>query len=110
MSNDARQTIDITADFDSTGESVVLDLENDNVLGIYIRGDASANYDIDVSNTPASKDDWFEGAETLTGSADYNDGWFEGARYVRVKVQTGGGTGGSSDTADILVTSSGAKW
>lgn len=106
MGKNERGTVDITADFATTGESVVLDAEDNDVLGVYIRGDAAASYDIDVSPTPGSAD-YYEGAETLSGAADYNEGYFEAARYVRVKVSSGGGTGGTGDTADVFVTSSG---
>lgn len=101
----ARQTIPIDSGHGNTGESLEFNLSasGEYVLGVYVVGDGSATYEIDVSDENGN---YLEAVETITGStATY--GGFEAADWVRVKVADGGGTGTSGDEADVLLTASG---
>jgi len=97
--NAAEETIDI----ENAGKTVEILLQRSTVVSLHIRGDGTAEYEIDVKKRQGT---WFENAGTsYNGSADYDDVFDTGAYAIRVRCVTG--TGSANDSADILLTAGG---
>lgn len=91
-------------DIETSGGTVVLKLHGRSTLDIVIRGDAAADYEIDVRGH--EDENWMQSVGTAySGSADYDDTIDTGAAWVRVRCTTGTATAG--DAADVLLSAGG---
>jgi hypothetical protein len=101
---DRKQT-EATIPIDAAGETVELDMHGATLLSVAIRGDAAADYVLDVQLDRQS--DWIQDHidTTLTGAADYDTTVETGMPNVRVRVTSGTGTGG--DEATITMSAGG---
>ena len=100
MGRATRETIDI----ENSGGTVELETAGATIVSVHIRGDASATYQWDVKRPRDSS--WIQDADSeYSGSADYDDVFETGVAEVRIRCATG--TGGSGDTADILLSAGG---
>lgn len=99
MTTDTRESISI----DSSGNSVELVIGRNSSLQIVIRGDAAADYALDVDDS--ENGGWMQGVgSSYTGSSDYDDTRTVAAYKVRIRCTSG--TAGSGDNADIMLASS----
>lgn len=86
-----------TIDIETSGNAVPLGLQGHTLVGIHIRGDATADYAVDVKRRQG---EWLEGTTTYSGSADYDDVLEEPAHELRVRCTSGAGAG---DTATVTL-------
>jgi hypothetical protein len=94
---------DRSFDIENSGTEIVIDTAGDHIVDVVMKdGDAAADYALDVSDR---KSDWFTDTETFSGVTSIDDGYYNSHRYVRFRVTSG--TGGSGDTADVLLSSAG---
>lgn len=98
MTNSARGTLDI----ETAGAELIIDTEEDHVLDLYIRGDAAADYALDVSDR---RSQWVTDAQTFATVSSVNQTLTNCVRYVRLRVTTGTATAGQ--TATVLMASAG---
>ena len=84
-------------DIENSGNSVVLDTLGHTIIDVHIRGDAAADYAVDVRSRDGA---WVQGVTSgYSGSADYDDVLERGAKFVRVRCTSG--TAGAGDAATI---------
>lgn len=97
------KTLPIENDTATSGEDVILEkYESHDKLNVRIDGDASASYELQVSDREGS---WFT-ETSYSSTTDVDDtGRDITERFVRLTVTTGTGT--ASDTADVLLSAAG---
>lgn len=88
-----------TIDIETSGNSVELDTKGHTLVDLAIRGDAAADYAVDIKSRDGS---WLQAIASYTGSADYDDVLERGAKYIRVRCTSGTGTGGNTATISLL--------
>lgn len=92
-----------TIDIENSGNDVTLDLRGHATVSVHIRGDAPADYDIDVATRRGS---WINGGgQSYSSSSDYDDVISTGATRIRVRCTSG--TAGSGDSATITLMAGG---
>ncbi|WP_135806207.1 hypothetical protein [Halorussus marinus] len=93
-------TEEATIDIETAGNAVSLRLLGANIVDIHIRGDAAADYEVDVRQNGG---DWIQGVRSgYSGSADYDDVVETGAEEIRVRCSSGTGTAGDMATITLL--------
>lgn len=85
-----------TIGIENSGNAVELDTKGHTIVDVYIRGDGTADYALDVKDRDGS---YVQGVNSYTGASDYNDVQERGAKYVRVRCTSG--TASASDEATI---------
>lgn len=93
-------TIEEAIDIETAGNAVNLRLLDNNIVDLHIRGDAAADYEIDVRRNGGN---WIQGVRSgYSGSADYDDVLETGADELRVRCSSGTGTAGDSATITLM--------
>jgi len=89
-----------TIDIETAGDGVVLRLLGATIAEINIRGDAAADYAVDVRKNGG---DWLEGVRSgYSGSADYDDVIETGAEELRLRCTSGTATANDSATITLM--------
>lgn len=102
MSDDPKQT-EATIDIENSGNAASVLMHGATVLSIHIRGDATAEYQVDVRKRGG---DWIQNVGTEhTGASDYDEVYTTGAHEVRVRCSSG--SGGADDQATITLMAGG---
>jgi len=102
MSRSATYT-EATIDIENSGNAASIDLSGRTIVSMIVEGDGTAEYQWDAKRTGGT---WKQNVgKEYTGSSDYDDVMETGAQEVRLRCSSG--TGGSGDTADILLMGSG---
>ncbi len=87
-----------TIDIEASGNAVALRLLGASIVDVHIRGDAAADYAVDVRR---NKGDWIQDVRSgYSGSADYDDVLETGAEELRIRCTSGTGT---ADQATITL-------
>lgn len=89
---------------DGTGATVTLEKPSDHKVNVRVDADAAITIDIEVSDKDGS---YFQHSQPPSASDIDETGLDIVERFVRVRVTTG--TGGSGDTADVLISSGGTS-
>jgi hypothetical protein len=93
-------TTEDTIDIETSGNAVALRLLDNNIVDLHIRGDATADYAVDVRTNGGS---WIQGVRSgYTGSADYDDVLETGAEEIRIRCTNGTGSSGDSATITLM--------
>lgn len=99
MTVSTEQTIDI----ETSGNAVALALNGHALVGVHIRGDAAADYAVDVKRRQGS---WIQAVTAgYSGNADYDDVVEQPAHELRIRCTSG--TAGSGDQATITLIADG---
>ncbi|QLH80976.1 hypothetical protein [Halosimplex pelagicum] len=89
-----------TIDIETSGDAVALRLVGNNIVDVHIRGDAAADYAVDVRKNGS---DWIEGVRSgYSGSANYDDVLETGADEIRLRCTNGTGTADNSATITLM--------
>jgi hypothetical protein len=100
---DSPQVAEEQIDIENAGGSVSIRMLGATTASVHIRGDAAADYQLDVRRRGGN---WIKNANTeYTGSADYNDVIETGVQEIRIRCSTG--TGNVDDTANVLLSAGG---
>lgn len=84
-------SIEETIDIETAGNAVSLRLLGNDIVDVHIRGDAAADYEVDVRKKDA---EWIQGVRSgYSGSADYDDVLETGAEELRIRCTNGTGHG-----------------
>jgi len=83
-------------DISSTGEIFRETIQDSRLVSINIKGDATADYALDVS---PDNDTYFDAEETYSGT-DIRDAFELTDRYLKIRVTS---AAGANDTADVTV-------
>ncbi|WP_049979366.1 hypothetical protein [Halolamina rubra] len=87
-----------TIDIETSGNAVALRLLGASIVDVHIRGDAAADYVVDVRKNGGS---WIQNVRAgYSGSADYDDVLETGAEELRVRCTSGTG---AADQATITL-------
>lgn len=93
-------SVQTSIDIENSGGSIQLDTKGHVIVDLSIRGDAAADYAVDVKSRDGS---WVQDVTAgYTGSADYDDVLERGAKYVRVRCTSGTATAGDSATISLF--------
>jgi hypothetical protein len=93
-------TTEETIDIETAGNAVILRVLGNNIVDVHIRGDAAADYAVDVRRNGG---DWIQGAFSgYSGSADYDDVLETGAEEIRIRCSTGTATANDSATITLM--------
>jgi len=93
-------TTEETIDIEASGNTVALRLLDNNIVDVHIRGDATADYAIDVRTNGGT---WIQGVRSgYSGSADYDDVLETGAVELRIRCTNGTATAGDSATITLM--------
>ena len=86
-------------DIETAGNAVSLRILSHSVVDIHVRGDAAADYEVDVRRNGGS---WIQGVRSgYSGSADYDDVLETGTDEIRIRCSSG--TASAGDTATITL-------
>ena len=89
-----------TIDIETAGDAASLRLLGTTIVDVHIRGDAAADYEVDVRRNGG---DWIQAVRSgYTGSADYDDVVETGADEVRIRCASGTGTAGDQATITLM--------
>jgi len=89
-----------TIDIETAGNTVSLRVLGNNIINVHIRGDAAADYAVDVRKNGGS---WIQDVRSgYTGSADYDDVLETGAEELRIRCSNGTGTADDSATVTLM--------
>ena len=87
-------------DIQNAGNAVALRLLGADTVDIHIRGDAAADYAVDVRRNGG---DWIQNVRsTYSGSADYDDVLETGADELRLRCTSGTATAGDTATVTLM--------
>lgn len=87
-------------DIESSGGAVSLRPLGASIVDVHIRGDAAADYAVDVRTNGGT---WIQGAHSgYSGGADYDDVLETGAEEIRIRCTSGTGTAGESATITLM--------
>lgn len=93
-------TTEETIDIETAGNAVALRLLANTIVDVYIRGDAAADYAVDVRRNGG---DWIQDVRsTYSGSANYDDVLETGAEELRIRCTSGTATAGDSATITLM--------
>ena len=93
-------TTEETIDIETGGGAVSLRLLGGNLVDVHIRGDAAADYTVDVRRNGGS---WIQGVRSgYSASADYDDVLETGAEEIRIRCTSGTATAGDSATITLM--------
>ena len=93
-------TTEKTIDIEGSGNAVTLRLLGNNIVDVHVRGDAAADYEIDVRRNGGS---WIQGVRSgYSGSANYDDVLETGAEEIRLRCSSGTGTAGNEATITLM--------
>lgn len=93
-------TTEETIDIETAGNAVALRLLDASIVDVHIRGDAAADYEVDVRRNGG---DWLQGVfSTYSGSANYDDVLETGAEEIRIRCSSGTATAGDSATITLM--------
>lgn len=88
-----------TIDVEAAGNAASLRLLGATVVDVHVRGEAAADYQVDVRTNGGT---WIQGVRSdYTGSADYDDVLETGADELRIRCSSG--TASAGDTATITL-------
>jgi len=89
-----------TIDIETAGNDVELRLQGNDLVDVHIRGDAAADYEVDLRTKDGN---WIQSARSgYTGSADYDDLLESAAYEIRIRCSSGTGTSGDSATITLM--------
>ena len=89
-----------TIDIEAAGNAVALRVLGNNIVDVHVRGDAAADYEVDVRENGS---DWIQNVRSgYSGSADYDDVLETGAEEIRIRCSSGTGTAGDSATVTLM--------
>ena len=92
-------TTEATISIENAGNDVSLELLGATLVSVHIRGDAAADYAVDVKPRQGS---WIQGVTSgYSGSANYDDVIEQPAYELRIRCTSG--TAGSGDQATITL-------
>ena len=93
-------TTEETVDIEGSGNAVSLRLLGNNIVDIHVRGDAAADYEVDVRRNGGG---WIQGVRSgYSGSANYDDVLETGAEELRLRCTSGTGAAGDSATITLM--------
>ena len=93
-------TTEETIDIENAGNSVALRLLGANIVDVHVRGDAAADYAVDVRKNGG---EWIQGVRAgYSGSADYDDVLETGAEELRLRCTSGTATADDSATITLM--------
>lgn len=93
-------TTEETIDIEAAGNAVALRLLDNNIVDVHVRGDAAADYAVDVRRNGGN---WIQGVRSgYSGSADYDDVLETGADEIRIRCSSGTATAGDSATITLM--------
>jgi len=93
-------TAEETIDIETSGNAVALRVLGSNIVDVHIRGDAAADYEVDVRRNGGS---WLQDVRSgYTGSADYDDVLETGAEEIRIRCSSGTTTADDSATITLM--------
>ncbi|GAB6863209.1 hypothetical protein ACFR97_10245 [Haloplanus litoreus] len=89
-----------TLDIENTGSAASLLLKGATLIGIHVRGDATASYAIDVRKRGGS---WIQDITSgYSGSANYDDVIEQPAHELRVRCSSGTANAGDQATVTLI--------
>ena len=87
-------------DIETAGNAVSLRLLGNSTVDVHVRGDAAADYEVDVRRNGG---DWIQATRSgYSGSADYDDVLDSGADEIRLRCASGTGTAGNTATITLM--------
>jgi len=93
-------TTEATIDIETAGSAVALRLLDNNIVDVHIRGDAAADYAVDIRRNGGG---WIQDVQSsYTGSASYDDVLETGAYELRIRCTSGTATADDSATISLL--------
>ncbi len=93
-------TTEETIDIEAAGNTATLRLLGNNIVDVHVRGDAAADYEVDVRKNGSN---WIQNVRSgYSGSADYDDVLETGAEEIRIRCSSGTGTAGDSATVTLM--------
>lgn len=95
-------TTEETIDIETSGNAVTLRLQGHTIVDVHIRGDAAADYAVDVRRKGGA---WIQGVRSgYSGSADYDAVLETGADEIRIRCISG--TASAGDLGKITLMAS----
>jgi len=93
-------TEEATIGIETAGNAVSLRLLGATIVDIHVRGDAAADYEVDVRQNGG---DWIQAVRSgYSGSADYDDVVETGAEEIRIRCASGTATAGDMATITLM--------
>lgn len=93
-------TTEETIDIETAGAAVALRLLGNNIVDVHVRGDAAADYEVDVRRNGGN---WIQAVRSgYSGSADYDDVLETGAEELRIRCTSGTTTADDSATITLM--------